>query len=235
MQALLLILIMFLTLASCGETYEFARINRDTKVSHIPPVGSYIPIARAYITVKKGKSGNIVKALKFLSPVSTAYAAVAAAVTYVSIANTTFVVDTSTLVPVLSGDANTLDLGSVTVTDLKTNQLKICGVGGNQKCTEAIIRVYTTELAGFAGISGFVNKDDSYGVDLFSGKGIADQLTGLDAIGSVTVQSFVIVANDKKLSLADFPSPTYLVEVDFSNAGAGNYEVTYVIELALGL
>lgn len=232
----LLIFLMLIIAASCGGD----RPGPSQGHTPPPPVDTptpdgYIPVSQAIITIKQQEDTVAMKTLKMFNPISVAYAASeSVTVTYVQAENSTMTLNTTALVPSMSTDGNTLDLGSITISDLRANKLKICGAGGNEKCTSAIIRIYTQELVGFAGIGGFVNKTDGYGIDTYAGKSTADTLVGLTSTNAATVQSYTIPSSDNKINLSDFPSPTYLMEVDFSNGGAGSYEMTIIVELALG-
>lgn len=156
-------------------------------------------------------------------------------VTYVSATTSQFSADPAGIVPVESVDGETLDLGSVTLDQLKVNDLDQCGVGNDEKCTSAVIRVYTTEVTGFIGIDGFVNTDQSYGVPVLAGEGTATESVGLTDTNAAFVDTYTIPANDRKLTTGDFNGVTYELEVDFTNGGAGSYEMNLVIELAVGL
>lgn len=216
-------------LMQCKKTYNPpTQLNKKTS-------DGYIPVAQALIILERKENTTVGTILKELSPIRFAYAAnQTATVTYVVSNQSSITIDTNSLIPVESGDGETLDLGSLTITQLRANKLNICGTG-NQKCTQAVIRVYTQELVGYTGISGFVNTDDSYGADVYFGQTTASELVGLTSTNSAIVQSYSIPANDNKIGLSDFPSPTYLGEVDLSNAGSGNYEMMLVVELALAL
>lgn len=123
-----------------------------------------------------------------------------------------------------------LSLGSIAVSALNDNNLKVCNPGGNTKCTQALFRVYNTGT-----VAGFVNTSDSpqYGAPVYtSGQNPTTALV-LNSPG-VQVDSLTgIPTNKHTVKLSDFPSPTYTVTSDFSNAGSGSYSMTYVFEYAL--
>jgi hypothetical protein len=189
------------------------------------PEDGYIVRARAFYDVYSSHEYSF---YKFLMP--TAYAATGATtVTYNNAAAVSFSINVSNFVAGgFSGD--TLSLGSVSLASISDNNLKICGVSNNQKCNKAIIRVYTT-----GSISGFVNTNDTYGVPVYAGSLNPNTEVGLNAAGSVQVQTYTIPSNDNKVTLSDLPSPTYSVTSDFSNAGSGLYSMTFVVEYALSL
>jgi hypothetical protein len=55
-----------------------------------------------------------------------------------------------------------VSFGSIDVSDLFDNQLKVCGSGGNAQCRTAIVRVYTKDMAG----SGLWNSEGGYGLPI---------------------------------------------------------------------
>lgn len=156
-------------------------------------------------------------------------------VTYTSAETNNFAINLANIVAVESGDSNTLDLGSMDVSALKVNKLEQCGVGLDEQCTSAIIRVYTTDVTGHAGVAGFVNTTYGYGTPFLAGETTASQTVGITVANAAILDTYAIPANDKKLTISDFSGVVYEMEVDFSNAGAGDYEMNITIELALGL
>lgn len=228
-----LLLLSTLFLGSCGETNPARYLGEPMGKEDID---GYTPVARAFITISKNDPSFSMILLKSLNPIQNAFAqSQSATVTYTAIENASITVDVAALIPVLSGGGDTLDLGSVTITDLKANKLKVCGPGNNQKCTQAVIRAYTTELVGFEGIEGFVNKTDLYGVPVSFGPTTASESVGLSSANAGILQSYTIPFNDNKLTQSDFADLDYVGAVDFSNAGVGSYEMTLVIELAVAL
>lgn len=224
----LLGLCLLLLLFSCGN-----------KPNNPNPIGkrgfdNYVPVARAYISI--GKDPSIAqKVLDALNPISSAYAATQnVSIVYTAAESATLTLNTAGVVPTLSGDTNTLDLGIIIATTVRTNKLKICGAGGNEKCTSAIIRAYTADVIGSEGIAGFVNTTDGYGVPAFIGPVTASDLLGLGLSSPVVLDEYVIPSNVNKLTESLFTDLDYVASVDFSNAGSGDYEMTLVIELALG-
>lgn len=150
-------------------------------------------------------------------------------VTYNNAGVTSFALDTTAFTPG-SFTGTTLSIGNVALSALDDNTLKVCGVGGNQKCLQAIIRVYTTGAT-----AGFVHDVDGYGAPVYAGNLNPSTEVGLNTAGSVQVQVVSIAANKNRLRLSDLPSPTYPVSADFSNAGSGSYSMTFVVEYALSL
>jgi hypothetical protein len=189
------------------------------------PDDGYLVRARAFYDLYSSHDYALIGLLML-----TAYAATGSTnVSYNNAASVSFTINVASFAASgFTGD--TLNLGSVALATLSDNHLKICGVGNNQKCTQAIIRVYTTGTIG-----GFVHSVDSYGLPVYAGTLNPSSPVGLNAAGSVQVQTYTIPGNKNKITLVDFPSPTYNVTSDFSNAGSGLYSMTFVVEYALAL
>ncbi|MGK5084779.1 hypothetical protein WDW37_15905 [Bdellovibrionota bacterium FG-1] len=124
-----------------------------------------------------------------------------------------------------------LDFGVLALGDLKDNNLNLCGANGTTHCGTAMIRMYTTGQAG----AGMWNGVDQFGAPISAGLvGGAGASVGLNAAAAVVLQTATIAANKHVFKLADFAvAPKYDVKVDFTNAGAGTYATTIVIEFAL--
>lgn len=221
-------IILLLTLVSCGKGGSGSSSEPLDPVA-TPREDGYIPVAMATMTISSD-NGSVAGMMRSFSPIQSAYAATTN-VNYVLAENVTFTINTSGISPILTGD--TLDIGTIAVTSLDTNKLRICGANGNQKCGQAVIRIYTQALIAWPGVDGFVNTSDGYGVPVSAGKTVANLPVGLTAVNSANVQTYTIPGNDNRLTIQDFPTPTYKIASDFSNAGAGSYSMTLVIELAL--
>lgn len=219
-----LALSVWLMLVGCGQ-------GSESPIAAVSPGGeTQAPPVQVDGSVVRGTAVVEVSSAPALALASVDSAATGSAkVTYTNARNVEFQIDASALVP---GGMNgeTLSLGHVTVTQLKDNDLKVCGAQQNQKCTTAEIRVYTT-----GAVPGFVNISEipNYGVPLFA--------SGLNATTAVTLGSPGVAvqrvsnmpANKRVVRLSDFANPTYDVTSDFAEAGAGNYEMTFVVEYAL--
>jgi hypothetical protein len=144
-------------------------------------------------------------------------------ITYTEPEQGTFTLDTSG-VTVTSTDLDTLSLGTVLLDTVNINKLTVCG-GGSDKCTSALVRIYTTGTH-----AGFINTSEGYGVPL-----LADTVeVGLNAAGAIALDTYTIPASDRKLRNNDFSDTSWDLEVDMSNAEFGDYELDIVIELLLG-
>ncbi len=142
--------------------------------------------------------------------------------TNMSIDNSLFVV------PAVSNTV--LDFGFLQLSGLLDNNLNLCGPSNNAKCNTAIIRTYTTGVAG----PGVYNTTDGYGVPLLAGMDPNPlQEVGLNVGGAITLQTFTIPDTRHTVKLTDFPTPKYHYQTDFSDAGAGTYTTNIVLEYAL--
>jgi hypothetical protein len=221
-----------LLLSGCGNasSSQFKNISANTGVSE--PIDTtqedgVVVHGRAIVTVSTEQETTLAKAMGLIFP--KAYAANGSViVNYTNSASTTFTLNNSAFTPgAFTG--TTLSLGNIAISALSDNNLKVCGTGSNTKCTGAVIRVYTT-----GSIAGFVNTADAYGVPVYAGTMSPTTPVGLLAGGSVQVQGLNSISSSKHtVTLADFPSPSYAVTSDFSNAGAGSYSMTYVVEYVL--
>lgn len=180
------------------------------------PKDKFTVIAKAEVTVTNAPGLFLASTINYTVPVAN-----------------TFAIDANGIAPAANQTGDTIVLGNIDISDLRVNDLYVCGAGSD-KCTTAVVRVYTTELSGYEGISGFVNTDDSYGIDVtVSESGGLSGVAGLDVAGSVTVDSYTIPSNDKKLTTADFSGVSYDFVADGTNAGAGSYEMSVTIEIAV--
>lgn len=130
----------------------------------------------------------------------------------------------------LNPPAITIDLlnfGNIAISDLKDNNLKVCGGGGNQKCNNAYIRIYT-----IGANPGLYDATEGYGIPMFANS----LLIGHTNSAATTVSSYAIPISKKNLKLSDFsPTPNYVIQADFSNASIGSFSTTLVVEYILGL
>lgn len=128
---------------------------------------------------------------------------------------------------------NVLNFGYLGLSSLLDNDLQVCGTNGNQKCNTALIRIYTTGVAG----AGLYNSAGGYGAPLLVSQGTdTPSVVGLGAANAVVLQTYAIPRTTNVLRLTDFsPTPLYNIQADFTNAGTGSYETTIVIEYDLSL
>lgn len=223
------IILAFLALTACaGQEQGFQPVA-------LPPIGNS-PIddstvrALAFVTIQSSQQTAFHKILNTLSLLPTAFASTGTTtVTYSLAPSVTFSINVAGLTGgTFTG--NTLNMGSISIATLSDNNLKICNPGGNTKCTQAIMRVYTT-----GAVAGFVNISDSpqYGAPVYVGTLNPSTAITLNSPGVAVQQVTGMAASKHTVVLSDFPTPTYAVTSDFSNAGTGSYSMGFVLEYAL--
>lgn len=117
--------------------------------------------------------------------------------------------------------------GTLDVTDLRDNDLRVCGAGGTSRCTTGYIRIYTSGSPG----AGLWNAAGGYGVPIKTGT----TTVGLGTGGAAVVKTAAI-GSANVLRLRDFTTASSLqvpVAADFTDAGAGSYSTTLVLEYGL--
>ena len=222
------LLLVIISLSACAPSNRNYPVPGEevplTPIGQIDDTGVVVK-GRGIVTVE---SENISPVTAFFNRLmSAAYAATGTStVTYNNVGVTTFTLNETGFTPgSFTGDV--LSLGNIVLSGLDDNTLKVCGTGST-KCVTAIIRIYTTGTT-----AGFVNTANSYGVPVFAGALNPTSQVGLNAAGSVQMQLYTIPANTYRIKTAVFPSPTYAVTSDFSNAGSGSFSSTFVVEYAL--
>ena len=207
-------------------------ITPNTNIDPLPPVGETaadgtIVKARAayYISTERVAVFNPVNWL-----MSTAVASNPGVqlINVVLATNVNMTMDSSAFaLPVMSNAL--LDFGYLNITALHDNDLKHCGGDGNQKCTTALFRVYTSGTTG----AGLWNAADGYGAPI-TVSGTLSGTAGLGAANSVIVQTWTVPGNRNTVKVTDFsPAPHYNIRSDFSDAGSGSYSTTVNVEFAL--
>lgn len=137
----------------------------------------------------------------------------------------TFVVATDNFVAPAPVDL--ASYGSLDVTDLRDNNLDVCGPAGTAACTTAVLRIYSSGTPG----AGLWNAAKAYGLPIMTGTNVI----GLDAAGARVVATLAL-ANKVTVKLKDFTTAARFqvpVAVDFGNAAAGAYRSTLVVEYLL--
>ena len=132
-------------------------------------------------------------------------------------------------VPTMTSDL--LSFGSLNITALRDNNLKVCGTG-TQKCTAAAFRVYTTGQSG----AGVWHSTDGYGAPLNVAVGTGSySAAGLGSANADYVEQITITSGMNVVNLSNFTYPDILVQGDFTNAGAGSYSTTINVEFVVGM
>lgn len=221
----LFFLLFVVLMAGCGK--DASNEGGSNFPVGLPKEDGSVVRGRAEVQVGASQSTAMLKLFYKLIPY--AYAATGTTtVTYTNAERVNFTINT-TLFGASGFTSDTLNLGSISISSIDDNKLKVCGINGNQKCNLAIIRVYTIGT-----IEGFVNTADQYGVPVYAGSLNPSMPVGLNSNGSVQVQT-VNISNKNRLRLNDFPTPSYEVKSDFSNAGSGDYSMNFVVEYVLSL
>jgi hypothetical protein len=207
----------------CGSSSDSTGGGGSAQV----PVGQadslgYVVQSRATFEVRSHESASSTSSSSFTAAL---VAEVPVVVTNAASSSMTLDKD-SFIVPVITDQI--LDFGFLQLTDLKDNNLKVCGTNGNQKCNTALIRMYTTGVAG----AGLYNGADGYGAPIEAGQSSLVSV-GLGSANAAIMQSISIPSNKNVMKLSDFTNPKYNVKIDFSNAGAGSYSTTLVVEYVL--
>jgi len=213
----------------CGGYY--VTDNSPTPDINLPPVGEIntednaVVRARAVLNVSSEQPSLLTKFFNKLLP--NAYAALASTtVTYTNAAAVNFTISTAGLVQG-SVTGTILSLGSITMSGVDDNHLKVCNPGGNTKCTQAVIRMYNT-----GSTAGLVHAD-GYAIPVYAGTLNPSTALGLNVAGSVQVQNYTIPGNRNRVRLSNFASPTYAVTTDLENAGSGSFSMVLVVEYVL--
>lgn len=153
-------------------------------------------------------------------------------ITVINAPNATMTINTDQFtIPSISNTL--LNFGSIAIDALMDNDLRVCGDKGNRKCTQAVIRVYTTGQAG----GGLYNSDAGYGIPITSSAATGgDVEVGFEMQNAAVIQAHAIPNNKHVLKLSDFsPAPVFQIKSDFTEAGAGSFSTTLVIEYGLTL
>lgn len=230
MKNLLFAALAVFALAGCSGGFEPAHNLSDEPPVGTPGADGLIVHSRATFLITHQNGQTVVQRVySFVIPQAYAANPTSTPITVVNAPNASLTVNTASLTAgAITNDI--LALGSATVTNLRDNQLRVCGTNGNQKCGTAVIRMYTTGTAA----AGLYNSADGYGAPLRAGMGSTRSVVGLGAANAAIVQTYAIPANKNVIRETDFASPmTYNVDSDFSNAGSGTYTTTLVVEYGL--
>lgn len=125
-----------------------------------------------------------------------------------------------------------LSYGNLAIAGLDDNNLKVCpssgqANSGTQKCNKAKIRLYSTT----GSADGVLRHTDGYDIPVL----VAGLPVGVGVANAAYVQSYTIAANKNRLRASDLTGQTanFPVSIDLSNAGAGSYSATIIVEYVL--
>ena len=150
----------------------------------------------------------------------------------VNAAYTTVTIDNTQII-MPSAIKTVLSLGQLRLTELSDNNLAVCGQNGNTPCGHAVIRIYTLKTSNSTG-PGMYNISAASSAPIKAGQ-IHLATVGLNPSGATIIQSIRIPSTTHVLRVTDFPNPIYNIQVDFSNAVAGTYSATLIVEYMLML
>ncbi|MEN9722352.1 MAG: hypothetical protein RJB38_338 [Pseudomonadota bacterium] len=120
------------------------------------------------------------------------------------------------------------------------NNIKVCGASQNGTCANASIRAYTTQNPSVSNPGdGLWNATDGYGVPIrMTATSGSKKTIRLGQSNFEVLQTISFPGSQRVLTFSDWTlggiSPSYAIEADFTNAGAGVYTATLVLEYALG-
>lgn len=223
-------IVFLLGVVGCGPGFEPIQYE-------VPPVAEpldgFVVKARAtYLLTTENGQTRAQRIQSWIPPKAHASNPTTIPITVINAPNAQMTVNSSGIVaPAITNDP--LEFGSLTITRLRDNDLKVCGPNGKQKCGTAIIRLYTTGSPG----AGLYNSGDSFGAPITAGIGPVRATVGLGPSNAAIVQTYTIPSNRNSIRETHFdPQPmTYNVSVDFTDAGAGAYATTLVVEYGLAL
>lgn len=218
----IIVVFISLILFGCGNNVE--TVNKRSRFQ------KDVPISQSTLNYKV--IGNITVDVASIVGLS-----LTQAITYTSTSTSTLsIINGDLTTPSEDVDGNILDLGRLSINKLKINKLKICGASGHDKCTSAIIRIYTNDLGGAnVGLGGFVNITENYAEAPITVTGYSgDAIVGHTLANATLLNEYTIPNSDKKLTQTDFSLISFPLVVDFSNAGAGDYQMSIELEVAVG-
>lgn len=219
MYKIVFISLPLMMMSACGDQNENFRapVFQDTQNARPEFESGYVLRGRWVLEVGAGDGVDGFALLNFAAANQTVTASVASRVR--------FVVDSSNILQPANPEDGQISYGSLEVTDLRDNDLVVCGAGGDSKCSESLLRIYSTGKPG----GGLWNDDEGYGIPILSDGNVI----GLGVPGSYGISTYNIPANQRVVRLADFSSGGSLsipLAVDFTDAGAGEFSTTLVIE-----
>ena len=123
---------------------------------------------------------------------------------------------------------NITPYGSLDVTNIYDNRLRVCGTTGKDKCKTAMLRIFTKGAG-----AGFWNAVDGYGAPILT----TGNVVGLDVGGAYIVKTVTIPLLKFIVKFSDFSSngqPLPIpIAIDFTDAPYGDYATTIIIQYAL--
>jgi hypothetical protein len=235
-MTLVVLFLVSLTLTGCAPGKQVNHEQPTTVVAGLntpldssPDASGTVVKARAFFKVSTGSEK--LSLMNWIFPRVFADSIVQEPVTTVLAASTNFALDDSLFAVPTSPTAFAVnDFGYLRIGTLKDNNLNVCGPNGDTHCRTAKIRIYTSGTPG----AGLWNSADQYGAPVTAGQienGLAP--IGLELANATTLQQTAISEKHHVVVLEDFPNAKYDFQVDFTQAGAGTYSTTVVLEYVL--
>ena len=243
---LLLCSSVFLGLVSCAPQQ-----GAPPEAPHIIDPKTIIIKSRATINLTVGDSSitssamlrgvrKLFQPFMIMNALATSPQSSSVSVTVTNAPSTTMVITNTNFVPpTITNSA--LDFGYLQITALQDNQLNLCGSSNTQKCTRAFIRVYTS-----GSYPGLYNSVDAYSAPITAGqRPSAAPYTVTGVVGSGASNALVleylnngtssttIPTTQHVINLNHFPIPKFEINSDFTEAGAGTYMASLVLEYVL--
>jgi hypothetical protein len=238
-----LFILALLSLTACQNHYQFYSTDIPP-VMVADPIDDSVVVSRAVITIQNGQvvAFNRYKPFKLIDlimPKALAYTgstppSATVNITYTNAVSSSFSLTSGSIStsPTLSIDGLTLDFGAVSLFNLDDNKLKVCGGTGTQagvgttKCNTAIVRVYAS--SGDAnGV--FCNSADAYCVPMK----VNGNVFGVGAANAQNVSTYTIPTTTNRLLKSQLGTTSWPLVVDMTNAGAGSYSATIIVEYVL--
>jgi hypothetical protein len=127
----------------------------------------------------------------------------------------------------LDSDSINITLGSLVVDQLFSNDLNICGVGNDEKCTVAGLRIYNQTDNGLKGTTDATDIVPLLSVPYNS----SASSFGVGSGNALILDSIAIAANKKNVKKQNFNTLSFELFGTFTDAGADTFTGTVFIEL----
>jgi hypothetical protein len=217
MRSTIFVVLISAVLTSCNSQMRSQANTSDGDQTQVSAGLNGVVKARALIPLTAVEGSLSIRALKQLP------------IKIINLANVRFDISTADFkVPEISNSL--LEFGKLSLADLFDNDLRVCGADKKSKCSKAYIQIYTTGTDG----PGFYNEEGGYGMPISTNQVKGTPLwVGLEVPNAAVVQTIDLDPKKRVLRLVDFPTPQYELRSDFSEAGAGVYNTTLVIEYGL--
>lgn len=197
-----------------------------------PDQNNYVSVTQALVCVGNDSSCDSLnafyKAMRMFSPIQIAYASLSPTATVSYTSSISGTMSLASFLPVNDTDNSLPSFGTVGISSFDSNDLRKCGVGGNQRCTQAIIRAYLSSTSSNFVDGGAVAKIGSSEL----GVGVLNSVTLLT--GNISGRNRIRTSPAGQNPFSGAESNVGTLVLDLTNANFGTYSATIVIELAIG-